>query len=596
MIRIRGLTRVHRDRQGREVRANDGIDLDVPDGRVFGLLGPNGAGKTTLVHQVLGLVKPTSGTLHVDGTDVVADPDRVKESAGFLPQTPLAMDLIEVRRALHYTGRLRGQSEPDARRQTADLLGRLGLEDSADRYLHQLSGGMRRMANLGMALMGRPSLLVLDEPTNELDPRHRRLVWDLVAEESERHGTTVLLVTHNLLEAEQAVHEVAVLRGGRLIATGTPDELHRRLDLRPRMELTVRPDAPLTPAELDRLGPFGAVERGPRPGTWTVHAGAGAAPAVLGIVTSGHAPERVEEFRLARPTLEQVYLGLDDGREAAPPPGAAAPGPVPAPPPAPPPVPAPARPAGERLRRAATALKFLWLEQILQVRTTWVWTAVVGVLMPMAMVFGLPRISGRVPDHDTLVTVIGGAAVFSATTQGFSALAMGIGIMKADGRMLYYASLPLSRTSFVAAIVLSRLLLALPGLCAPLVAGVLLYDDTLVPSPLLLLVLPLAALSLAALGIAVGSALERVETIGMVTNLVTFVLLLASPVLVAPDALPGPVRAFGMLLPPTYAADAVRRAIDGNTGAPVAFDLAVLAVATAVGFLATARWIRWRTA
>jgi ABC-2 type transport system permease protein len=265
-IVVDDLTRIHRGGGGEAVLANDRLSFTVRRGEVFGLLGPNGAGKTTLVSQLLGLVRPTSGSVTVAGIDVVADPDAVKAVTGYLPQTGLAMRMVEVRRALHYTGRLRGQPEREARAQTDELLDELGLGPVADRYVDRCSGGMMRLVNVGMALMGRPALLVLDEPTNELDPHNRRLVWEVLARRAAVEGTTVVLVTHNVLEAERAVHRVAVMRAGRITALGTPGELKARMGDLARLELFVKDGADLAPPELDMLAEVGEVSAGRRVG------------------------------------------------------------------------------------------------------------------------------------------------------------------------------------------------------------------------------------------------------------------------------------------------------------------------------------------
>ncbi|MDT4988597.1 MAG: type transport system permease protein, partial [Micromonosporaceae bacterium] len=623
-VRVRSLTKTYRAGSGDPVLANDRIDLDVPAGQVFGLLGQNGAGKTTLVMQLLGLVVPSSGCILIHGRDVLASPEWAKESAGFLPQTPLAMDLINTRRALHYTGRLRGSSERDARHQAAELIEELQLDECADRYVHQLSGGMRRMVNLGMAMMSRPRLIVLDEPTNELDPQRRRLVWQVLERHNHQHGSTVLLVTHNVLEAESTVHQVAVMRDGRIVACGTPGELKQRLGLGPRVEITVRGGAELTSDELSRLSAWGEVSADGRAGRYVVTTGADRLPLVVRALTVEVGLGRNDDFRVARPSLEEVYLSIDRGLDVA------ARSPRPSPPSAGtrttgadprrlvhdavPPLGRPAAPvaqttarravapvtarravaASSRPVRMAVAFKYLWFEQLLQIRSIWLWSTVVGVLMPTAMVFGLPRIGRSGVDSTSLSTIVSGSAVFSLTSQSFVALAMMIGVLKADGRMLYYASLPISKVSFVAAIVLTRLLLVFPGLVAPLLAANWFYDARLTLSPALLLIFPLAGLSLAAMGLAVGSVLRRVEAIAVVTNVVVFVLLLASPVLINPASLPGPVRMFGYALPTTYAADAVRRSIVGDLGPVFGTDLAVLALAATVGLLIAGRYIRWR--
>ncbi|MGJ7416574.1 ATP-binding cassette domain-containing protein [Streptomyces cinereoruber] len=336
-IHIHDVTREYTGRDGKSVRANDGVTLTVPRGQVLGLLGPNGAGKTTLVSQLLGLTLPTSGTLRVEGLDPARDPDAVKRITGFLPQAGLPMRRVEVRRALYFTGRLRGQSDRDARLQTREVIEEFGLGDRADRYVDRLSGGSMRLVNIGMALMGRPKVLVLDEPTNELDPRNRRVIWDAVARRNTEHGTTVLLVTHNVLEAESAVHRVAVMNAGRVVANGTPGELKRLVGDRTRLELLVRDSAPLTEAETRELAAVGEVSATGDGGGYVIRTEAERVPVLIERLVSSVGMARVEDFRLARPSLEDVYLALD-GKEPALSP---APEPEPAPSPPPPPSPSP---------------------------------------------------------------------------------------------------------------------------------------------------------------------------------------------------------------------------------------------------------------
>src|SRR5262245_5488350 len=219
-IRVDHLTRTFpgKSRKSGQIIANDDLTFTVRRGEIFGLLGPNGAGKTTLISQLLGLLRPTAGEIWVEGINVVQQPDVVKQHIGFLPQTGLAMRGVEVERALRYTGRLRGQTEADARAQSQELLHELDLRPYADRLVQKLSGGLMRLTHFAMALMGRPQVLVLDEPTNELDPQKRRLVWDVLARLNRNQGTTCVLVTHNVLEAEKVLQRVAVLRHGRMIA------------------------------------------------------------------------------------------------------------------------------------------------------------------------------------------------------------------------------------------------------------------------------------------------------------------------------------------------------------------------------------------
>ncbi|MGW6295328.1 ABC transporter ATP-binding protein/permease [Streptomyces sp. NPDC055058] len=666
-IEVRNLTRVF-PAGGTDtvVRANDDLTFSIPRGQVFGLLGANGAGKTTLVSQLLGLMRPTSGEIVVEGIDAVNRPDEVKAMTGYLPQTGLSMRLVEVRRALHYTGRLRGQGEADTRRQTAELIDELGLGDVKDRYVDQLSGGMTRLVNFGMALMGRPKLLVLDEPTNELDPHNRRLVWDMVSRRSAQDGTTVVLVTHNVLEAESAVDQVAVMNGGRITAMGTPGHLKEALGDRIRLELFVRDDHPLEHRERELFGAVGTLTEGKRDGSYLVQTDSARMPDLMRLVHGELGMDRVSDFRLTRPTLEDVYLTLDGRSEpgAGPAPGggpdadrtpagagaagaaasaasAAVPGappagpspaaaagapaavltatdeeaPAPAVPEAERPAPAvsaprtgpdtaaaaavpaaPARGIAARVRRMGVDLKYLWLEQMLEVRTTWSWVLMFGLLMPAAMVFGLTRIGNGLSDEQSLLFIVSGAAIFSVANEGIGTLAQRIGVLRQDGMMVYYASLPISRISFLAAMVFSRLLLILPGLITPMITAKLMYDTDFVISPALLIVLPLSCMALSAIGLAIGTLVRSMDLLLVIVNLMIFVLLLVAPVLIPIESLPVPLQVFGYLLPPTYAAESLRLALMGDFGTTFLLNIAALSAMTAVGLAGANRWLRWRTA
>ncbi|MFJ8630364.1 ABC transporter ATP-binding protein/permease [Streptomyces sp. NPDC093568] len=635
-IEVRDLIRAYRGRGGELIKANDGLTFNVPRGQVFGLFGANGAGKTTLVLQMLGLVRPTSGAITVNGIDVVRHPELVKSTVGFLPQRGLSMRLIEARRALHYTGRLRGQSEADARRQTDELIDELGLGPYADRQVERLSGGLMRLVNFGMTLMGRPELIVLDEPTNELDPHNRRLIWDIVQRRAADDGTTIVLVTHNVLEAEKAVHRVAVMHGGRITAMGTPGELKEQTGAQARLELFVRDGGSLTEAETARLGRIGVVTPGDRNGSYLVTAPPDRIQPLLETLVTDVGVTRVDDFRFARPTLEDVYLSLKPtpvdppetspeateppqpqppvkelaavGAPAAEPetaPEAAAPAPVrhaplpaartPRPaPPAPAPTRAPRRTLGSRLATFGTSFKYLWFEHMLIVRTSWHVHMVFGIFMPLTMVFGFSRIGSGLTDQSSLLYIASGSGVFSIAALGTTAIAQRIGAIKAEGSMMYYASLPISKVAFVTAFVAARLLLIAPGLVTSLLAVEVLYDIQLTLSPTLLFVYPLTALPLAALGLVIGSLIDKIELISIVTYMLNFLLLLGAPLLIPLESLPLALRVISYAMPTSYGADAIRHSVTGDIDGTFALDVAVLAAASVASLWIADRALRWR--
>lgn len=314
---VRGLVKTYpaaRGRRGRPgpdpVRATDGIDLDIRRGEIFGLLGPNGAGKTTLVRQLTGLLRPDAGSVDLLGHDLVRHPERAARLVGYLGQESTALDELTVSLAAETTGRLRGLDLRTARAERDAVLDELGLAPLADRPLKKLSGGQRRLACFAAALVGDRPLLVLDEPTTGMDPVARRAVWAAVDRRRAERGTTVLLVTHNVIEAETVLDRVAVLEHGRIIACDTPSGLKELVGDEVRVDLVWRTEPPLDVPEVAALRDA-ALETGRR---WSLRLGPAEARAAVAAVTGGPAFAALDDFTLATPSLEDVYLALGGGR------------------------------------------------------------------------------------------------------------------------------------------------------------------------------------------------------------------------------------------------------------------------------------------
>src|SRR5918992_2864941 len=213
-----------------EVVALDGLDLEVEPGTVFGLLGPNGAGKTTLVRILATLLRPTAGRARVLGRDVVAEPLAVRRRIGLAGQFAAVDGELTGRENIEMVGRLYRLSGSEARARARDVLERFGLADAADRRVSTYSGGMRRRLDVGATLIGRPPVILLDEPTTGLDPRTRQELWSIV-DELRREGTTVLLTTQYLEEADRLAGRIAVVDHGRIAAEGTAAELKATVGL-----------------------------------------------------------------------------------------------------------------------------------------------------------------------------------------------------------------------------------------------------------------------------------------------------------------------------------------------------------------------------
>jgi ABC-2 type transport system ATP-binding protein len=310
-VEARGVEKTYRGSAGVRIVANAGIDLDIRAGEVFGLLGPNGAGKSTFVRQLVGLAKPDAGHISLLGRDIATDRQWPALCIAYLAQDEPALAELPVQVAIETTARLRGLPRRDAARAATAVLDELSLGPVRDRPLVRLSGGQRRLACVAAALAAERPLLVLDEPTTGLDPVARRSVWSAVGRRRAQHGTTVVLVTHNVVEAEAVLDRVAILDRGAVIACDSPGRLKAAVSDDVRLELVWRAEPPTgdpaVGALLDR-----AVVDGRR---WSLHLPQDEARAVLGRLMTGAAMAALDDFTLATPSLEDVYLALG-GRDA----------------------------------------------------------------------------------------------------------------------------------------------------------------------------------------------------------------------------------------------------------------------------------------
>src|SRR3989344_1315156 len=210
------------------VKAVERISFSIDEGDFFGFLGPNGAGKTTTMRILATLTKPTSGRALVNGFDVIKNPNEVRRSIGFAMQAVGLDDLATAWENLQLIGCLYGMSRKEAKKRAGELLNLLKLENAADRYVAKYSGGMRRRLDIAVALMHRPKILFLDEPTEGLDPPARRVVWQYL-ENLNRDGVTIFLTTHYMEEADYLTRNLAIINGGKIVAAGTPQSLKKTI-------------------------------------------------------------------------------------------------------------------------------------------------------------------------------------------------------------------------------------------------------------------------------------------------------------------------------------------------------------------------------
>ncbi|MGW2295601.1 ABC transporter ATP-binding protein [Streptomyces violaceorubidus] len=286
-----------------------GVSLDIGTGEIMALLGPNGAGKTTVVRVLTTLLRPDSGRARVDGWDVRRDPAQVRRSTGVAGQYSSVDDMLTGFENLYLVARLRGMKRAPARRTAGDLLDRFRLAEVAGRPAAGYSGGMRRRLDLAAALIGEPSLVVLDEPTTGLDPEARLDTWEEVGRLAAR-GTTILLTTQYLEEADRLADRITVIDRGRVVAAGTSDRLKAAAGTSRLFVVVARDDEMAAAVRAARLA--GGAEPTVDPRGRRVEVAAGDGQEALARVLTALRAEGVQalEIGLGRATLDDVFLGL----------------------------------------------------------------------------------------------------------------------------------------------------------------------------------------------------------------------------------------------------------------------------------------------
>lgn len=289
-----------------EVIALDGLSLEVEQGTVFGLLGPNGAGKTTTVRVLTTLLSPDSGTAIVDGVDVLKDPVHAREIMGLSGQNATVDENLTGIENLIMLGRLFRLPKKEAVIRANDLLERFNLNDAAKRIVKTYSGGMRRRLDLAASLIAKPNILFLDEPTTGLDPRSRLMMWDVI-QNLVNEGTTVLLTTQYLEEADQLAKKIAVIDKGKVIAQGSADELKTQVGGE-RIEVVVSASQTQAAAQaLQSMSSGKVVVEGEHV---QVPVSGGGVKVVEAVRALDIAKVEIKEIQLRRPTLDDVFLSL----------------------------------------------------------------------------------------------------------------------------------------------------------------------------------------------------------------------------------------------------------------------------------------------
>jgi ABC-2 type transport system ATP-binding protein len=288
-------------------RALDGLTFAVPEGSVFALLGPNGAGKSTTIKILTTLARADSGTAFVAGLDVRAHPARVRRAIGVVAQRSGADPMATGRENLLLSGRIQGLRGRELAHRASELLSRFDLGGAAGRLVRTYSGGMRRRLDVAMGLVNRPAVLFLDEPTAGLDPQSRSAMWAEIARLAAADGLTILLTTHYLEEADRLAGRLAIVDRGRVVTSGTPDELKGQLHGDAiQLEIPAETDSTGLPAVLSRVPGVGDIQVDGTRVSARADEGAAALPAVLAALDTAGVPVRAAT--VARPSLDDVYL------------------------------------------------------------------------------------------------------------------------------------------------------------------------------------------------------------------------------------------------------------------------------------------------
>jgi len=281
------------------LQAVDAVSIDVRKGEIYGFLGPNGAGKSTTIKMILGLVRPDAGQVLIDGKDMAAEPHQIKQTIGYLPERAAFYNNLTALQTLEFYAKLKNQPTDGLR----DLLASVGLKEFTDKRVGTFSKGMVQLVGLAQALIGNPSIMILDEPTTGLDPNWAHFVKDKILEVNKK-GTTVFFSSHILPEVEQLANRVAILNRGKVVAQDTVDKLRTNLDVKPRLRLSIgQPVADAARVAQTVPGVSMIVIEGPE---IVVQCAPEVRAKVIATVVNAGLP--VFDFRTYEPNLEEVFL------------------------------------------------------------------------------------------------------------------------------------------------------------------------------------------------------------------------------------------------------------------------------------------------
>lgn len=304
IVKVEG---IYKKYKGRNNYANEDINLSIYENQIYGFLGPNGAGKTTLVRQISGLLKPTKGRILIDGTDVLNNPIIIPNYISYFGQQMFALDSHKVWESIYYTGIYRGMSKENALKQTNMLISLFEMQDVRDKLMSTISGGQKKLVGLLVVLIGFNPIIILDEPTNDLDPINRMKLWNTLVYLKNNFKLTIIVVTHNILEAEKIVDQVVIIDKGKILGMGSPQELKDKISKNVRIEIDLN--------DLDMLDKFKdtdnflKVEK-LKSNIVRITVAKEDAVNTLNIILSKIDYSQIKDMKIVTPSLEDVYISL----------------------------------------------------------------------------------------------------------------------------------------------------------------------------------------------------------------------------------------------------------------------------------------------
>ncbi len=291
------------------VIANNNINLDIKQGEIFGLLGPNGAGKTTLIKQMIGLLKPDKGDIKFFDIDVINNPATITYFIGYMPQRIGALADLSPYETLEVIGKLKGLSTTNSRKQCKSLIEEFKIDTFANRPLKSLSGGQNRLVSFCASLMGTPQVLVLDEPTDEIDPVNRKKIWDKLFMLNKERQITIILVTHNVIEAEKVLQRVALIDDGVIKIVDEVGKLRKKVSGQIKIEIELNDEEKIAD-NIFNDSKFNVVFIG-NSRCWIYLNDKNELPIAVNYIVDKVGFELINDFRLLTPTLEDVYIYMN---------------------------------------------------------------------------------------------------------------------------------------------------------------------------------------------------------------------------------------------------------------------------------------------